>query len=575
MIELFVDNQRIALSADQEMTIISRNPLLTREGDYTLDINISLNNAENAKAYKCIDRVTNTITLSKNRKVLIYKDGRVILDGTEAILSSSEEEVKIQILSGNSELNFCMKDDLMIRDLNMGLISFTAESANNLNGMNDQAFTRGNFCFPLMKVNDSGKQYLINDWTKRYIDDRTNNNGVYPSWNNPADDNLHPQLYLDFAINEIMKALSFKVVENIFSTDDVLKYIIVNTARASKKVNEILPNMTVANFINIVEETFEVKFITGPDKTVSVVSAAGTMQKYITKEYKAYDGFTKEFVDAPDNYKKITYKRGTDNQSKRLVLKEDIVTGRQYSTTTGFGYVVNLFKQKGMEAAYNESMLVKDSIDETFYYVSKEWTKYIVTKLGIFSQFGDTKEVDSSPVSSEMERLEFVIDRSGVMYRSEICTYIPILEKKAVESKQTIDDIVLNGEQKEDKDDLLQLSFYSGPQTIRCIGNSMSATPEYLIRYPFCYTDYNSIDYRSTDDKYDLRVTGQNKTLRPKLNDLSKALVTTEEYTFLLPEKPKWNEKCIIHNKVFIPVESKGDPDKKNWTVKCVAVKNY
>ena len=103
--------------------LIRENPFFARRGDYTYDIDISLRDPHNRAIYDHIDRLTRA-GRPQNRRARLYCDGHVICDGTEVILKKEGDNVKIQILAGNSELNILTADEnLRIRDMDFG--SFT------------------------------------------------------------------------------------------------------------------------------------------------------------------------------------------------------------------------------------------------------------------------------------------------------------------------------------------------------------------------------------------------------------------------------------------------------------------
>lgn len=101
------------------LEIQRENPLFTRRGDYTYDINISLRDPLNRAIYGHLDRLTST-GRPQNRKATLLCDGHVICDGTEVVLKKESDSVKIQILAENSEMNYLVGGDMKIRDMDFG-----------------------------------------------------------------------------------------------------------------------------------------------------------------------------------------------------------------------------------------------------------------------------------------------------------------------------------------------------------------------------------------------------------------------------------------------------------------------
>ena len=98
------------LSASFSFEMVRENPLFNRRGDYTYDIDISMRDPYNRAIYKHVNRLTAT-SKPLNRRARLLADGHVIADGTEVILRLEADTLKIQIVAGNSELNYLTADD--------------------------------------------------------------------------------------------------------------------------------------------------------------------------------------------------------------------------------------------------------------------------------------------------------------------------------------------------------------------------------------------------------------------------------------------------------------------------------
>ena len=120
MTQLFIDGQEAVLPIDFSCKIVNENPFFTKSGDYTLNITLSLENPVNAKIYKHINRI-NSLSRFENRTAIIVSDNKVIIKGEEVILKYSNNSIEIQILAGNSSLNYIFGNDLNLRDLDLGV----------------------------------------------------------------------------------------------------------------------------------------------------------------------------------------------------------------------------------------------------------------------------------------------------------------------------------------------------------------------------------------------------------------------------------------------------------------------
>src|SRR5690554_2071187 len=111
MTQLFIDGQEAVLPIDFSCKIVNENPFFTKSGDYTLNITLSLENPVNAKIYKHINRI-NSLSRFENRTAIIVSDNKVIIKGEEVILKYSNTSIEIQIVAGNSSLNYIIGNDL-------------------------------------------------------------------------------------------------------------------------------------------------------------------------------------------------------------------------------------------------------------------------------------------------------------------------------------------------------------------------------------------------------------------------------------------------------------------------------
>ncbi len=118
MIQFFIENQEVILPDDFSFTQIDENPLITNNGEFTLDITVSLRNGKNAKAAKFINRI-NKIDIDTSYNALMIDDWKY-KHGTIIIQSHTNTDMTFQFVAGNSELNYLAKNDKKIWELDWG-----------------------------------------------------------------------------------------------------------------------------------------------------------------------------------------------------------------------------------------------------------------------------------------------------------------------------------------------------------------------------------------------------------------------------------------------------------------------
>src|SRR5690554_4093213 len=120
MTQLYIDGQEVVLPVDFSCKSISENPIFTKSGDYTLNITLSLLNPVNSKIFKHVNRI-NSLSRFENRTAILVSDNDVIIKGKEVVLQFTNISVDIQIVAGNSSLNYLIGNNLNLRDLDLGI----------------------------------------------------------------------------------------------------------------------------------------------------------------------------------------------------------------------------------------------------------------------------------------------------------------------------------------------------------------------------------------------------------------------------------------------------------------------
>lgn len=120
MIRVFIDDAEIFI-ANKDFSYVEYNSILDAtksRGGLTLDIDVPLDCAENMRVYENVARL-NARGLDAVRRVKVYQDSKIIIDGVEKVLEFNSRKVKIQVLVDNSEVN-SISNDKKLRELDLG-----------------------------------------------------------------------------------------------------------------------------------------------------------------------------------------------------------------------------------------------------------------------------------------------------------------------------------------------------------------------------------------------------------------------------------------------------------------------
>ena len=249
MISLFIDGQRVNLSKNAKFEFFDRNPLFSKEGQHTLDIDIDLGDPQNAMVYKHLHRI-DVAKRPYGRPAMLYSERGVIIRGTEIVLEIDDKKAKIQIVSGNSELNYLSGGDQTIHQLDLGEIA-ELTPAIALATLTDP--TSDYVCTPVCAKNKftmSGT-FMVLDTSDDVIYNEMKfsaGTAVY------ADDVVFsPQPYLHAMIRRIVTALGYTLKTNFVATDYALSKLILINGYHSTSYAYMMPDMRVDDFLTMVE----------------------------------------------------------------------------------------------------------------------------------------------------------------------------------------------------------------------------------------------------------------------------------------------------------------------------------
>lgn len=243
MTQLLIDGREAVLPKNFQTIVKRENSFFTKNGEYTYDCTLRMDNPVNLELYGFLHRLNKQDQIETNRTAVLIADGHVYCRGTEIVTRWTEQTVTIQIVSGESELNFFIGQDQKIDTLDLGNI-----------GDNDAVW-------PLIRtgsgrfVNITLTEYQRGDATFHRVD-----------WARQA-----PSPYLRVIINRLMSALGYTVGTNHLNDSLFSQLVIINRHRVTKMADTI-PGWTVKEFLEEVEKLTGVVFVTdNVHKTCDIV----------------------------------------------------------------------------------------------------------------------------------------------------------------------------------------------------------------------------------------------------------------------------------------------------------------
>lgn len=259
MTNLYIDGIAVVLPSEFSITVKQENAFFTKNGEYTYDIELSLLVPENAKLYGFLNRLNITERPATKRKAVLVADNRVYLNGTEIITGWTDTKVSIQLVSGNSELNYFVGSDELISTLAM------KETNPVVSGSVSTDYVKKTYPdvdYNLMMTYDCLHQVDKNIWLYRLYNNDVNNPyaGYIVQKENIQPYDYIPQPYLCAYMRELLKALGYSLEYNAIEDTPYKSVYIVHVCE-TYKWNEMLPGWTAKDFLQNIETMFNGSFL--------------------------------------------------------------------------------------------------------------------------------------------------------------------------------------------------------------------------------------------------------------------------------------------------------------------------
>lgn len=269
MTELYINGQSIDLPLGFSHTVTEENPCFGKRGQYTLDIEISMNSPVNARVFKHYNRTNNIEPIAEDMKAILLIDNKVWLKGTVIILEPSTAALKIQLVSGNSELNYIAGANKNIRLLNLGFDTkySTPETMQwSFSDLNSGYPANNALILPFLNSenDDMGNRFHIavngSRFSLVYSYDGSN---IFKNAAGAISTyaNLRPQPFLCFLIERIIACMGYELTENKIAEDSVLRNAYLVHGYDTIEWAKMLPNWTVSEFLTQMENLFDCTFI--------------------------------------------------------------------------------------------------------------------------------------------------------------------------------------------------------------------------------------------------------------------------------------------------------------------------
>ena len=312
MIELYLNDKRVFTDTSQKIKITKENPYFTNSGSYTLDVCIPMDVLENRMFFNNIQCLI-TSKKTEKLKALLVVDNNILLSGTAVINSISDRQIKVQLLGGNSDVNFIANyGDVYIDEIDYGEIKVYDGKGYTFQGERGGVTVKGyTYIYGSWPAYEKPAMGEVSDYVLMPVYDETNEEiknktdvhvGTYEGSDIDKD---RPGVYtrgnaimpnLMMVIKKVINNFGYELVKNDVDATPWNRLVICN-ARNTLIVNEALPHWKVTDFLKEVQNFFNCTFIFNEtEKTAELISNINYFDKGV-QLYEPVDTYSSDVAD--------------------------------------------------------------------------------------------------------------------------------------------------------------------------------------------------------------------------------------------------------------------------------------
>ena len=264
MVSLYIAGVEAVLPSDFATEIKIENSFFTKNGEYTYEFKLPLNNPTNAALYSHLHRLNNASEIKEKRQAVLVADNRCYINGTEIITDWTDDSVSVQLASGNSELNYLIGASLQVSFLNMGTAELTDESGRV--ALYTQSLQGSYPEYDYVAAPVSTPAGILNEW--RF--GKTSSGYSLRL----ADDTIRiVQPYLCAIVRRMLTALGYTIGVNQLEESRYSQLIVVHDVNTLEYA-KMLPGWSVKDFFENLERMFNlVLVVNNKSRTVDIIFA--------------------------------------------------------------------------------------------------------------------------------------------------------------------------------------------------------------------------------------------------------------------------------------------------------------
>lgn len=459
MVGLTIDGKQVHFQQDTNFEYFRENPFFTKSGDYTYDIDIDLSDPVNQVIYEHIDRL-HSLNKPTGRKACLFDGNRIICYGTEILLKKEEDILKIQIVSGNSELNYIYAGDKKIRELDFGTIP--QPTVQYAASVADYRYPEANYVFPPILKSDD-ENHSGSDFNNKIA------NFALGSLQYDSNTKFYPQPFLLYYVEKIVEIVGYKVAYNCLLEEERWRRLIIVSGYDSLEFSKLLPDWTANEFITSCEMFFNVVFLVDSTKHEAHIIPAKKYYSDLNPIILTKDEIIEEFdrdyeTDGSElylDYNNIEYDLPSSAGYKYASI-DSVVLDKCTIQKAKMGDLWNV-----EDANWANNYIIYHDVDNNVYFIRTEavhnFRQVMQLQPSVKDKDGDTVTLKIVPSEIHLERINMI---GSMMMPFDVFSFSPIPDYYENTAPASFHDAISKGIT-DSASDIMKVAFYTGMVGLR------------------------------------------------------------------------------------------------------------
>lgn len=568
MTELYLNAYPAILDKSASIKVVFENPYFNKSSTYTYNISLPLSECEeNQLIFKHINRA-DVAKRTQTLKAVLISDNIVLINGTAVVTEITETKVQVQLLSGNSELNFFTSGDkLYINEMNLGYSVYPPEDF--VPGHETDVYfaeypKTSCVWFPIYNesadeiYNRLAANYIISG--DKWIESYHHYDAVYYKW--------CVQPYLCTIIKKIIDQIGYTLVENQIE-ETIFKNLFICNATVTPNFADTLPHWTVNEFFTELERFLGlVVVVDDGTRTIRIMFSPNFYESdncvYIDKVIDEFNAKIdkEETTDVTNGNVGYSFSSSEANKYKRI--DTEIMKKAKMNNYISYN---ELYEEYNEMNQYDRDSCIFVAEGKHYIDFTEDGVNHKLKEVNQYRDLMNSPEkldldIELKFVPVAMCRQEVEVYAPGTIFDENLLwkgvTAIPSMDGGVFSPRTNADHVVIqqeiegNGIEEKYTPDTIQLAFNDGKH--RAISGPEDKSHLYPVPFTDCSEDISGYGVNFPSWSLKLVTSTDVKSVGSEIYSKMKKVNTTVEETKKFISDKIYDPKLmfIIHNKKYV-----------------------